>query len=98
EIGVPVLYYITPQVWAWRQGRLDKLAKTVAKAAVILPFEEKLLGDHGIDATFVGHPLLDRAETIPDRASARTALGFGAEDRVLAVLPGRREQEVEGNL
>ena len=98
EIGVPVLYYITPQVWAWRQGRLDKLAKTVAKAAVILPFEEKLLRDHHIDATFVGHPLLDRAETIPDRTSARTALGFAPDDRVLALFPGSRKQEVERHL
>ncbi|HEY6829189.1 MAG TPA: lipid-A-disaccharide synthase [Gemmatimonadaceae bacterium] len=98
EIGVPVLYYITPQVWAWRKGRLDKLAKTVAKAAVILPFEEKLLRDHGIDATFVGHPLLDRAEAIPDRASARMSLGFGPDDRVLALFPGSRRQEVERHL
>jgi lipid-A-disaccharide synthase len=98
EIGVPVLYYITPQVWAWRQGRLDKLAKTVTKAAVILPFEEKLLRDHGIDATFVGHPLLDRAESIPDRASARASLGFDADDRVLALFPGSRKQEVERHL
>jgi lipid-A-disaccharide synthase len=98
EIGVPVLYYITPQVWAWRKGRLDKLAKTVAKAAVILPFEEKLLRDHGIDATFVGHPLLDRAAAIPDRASARATLGFDADDRVLALFPGSRRQEVERHL
>lgn len=98
EIGVPVFYYITPQVWAWRPGRLDKLAKTVTKAAVILPFEEQLLRDHGIDATFVGHPLLDRAEAIPDRASARNALGFGADDRVLALFPGSRRQEVERHL
>jgi lipid-A-disaccharide synthase len=98
EIGVPVLYYITPQVWAWRPGRLDKLAKTVTKAAVILPFEEKLLRDHGIDATFVGHPLLDRAQTIPDRASARATLGLGVDDRVLALFPGSRRQEVERHL
>jgi len=98
EIGVPVLYYITPQVWAWRPGRLDKLAKTVTKAAVILPFEEKLLRDHGIDATFVGHPLLDRAASLPDRAAARTTLGFTADDRVLALFPGSRRQEVELHL
>ncbi|HEX6630135.1 MAG TPA: hypothetical protein VF048_03550, partial [Gemmatimonadaceae bacterium] len=58
--GVPVLYYITPQVWAWGAGRLAKLAQTVTRAAVILPFEEKLLREHGVHATFVGHPLLDR--------------------------------------
>ena len=95
EIGVPVLYYITPQVWAWRIGRIAKLAKTVSKAAVILPFEEQLLRTGGVDATFVGHPLLDRAEHMPDRAEARAALGLSPNDRVLALFPGSRRQEVE---
>jgi lipid-A-disaccharide synthase len=85
-------------VWAWRKGRLDRLAKTVTKAAVILPFEEKLLRDHGIDATFVGHPLLDRAQALPDRGAARATLGLGANDRVLALFPGSRRQEVERHL
>ena len=58
--GVPVLYYITPQVWAWGAGRLSELARIVTRAAPILPFEEPLLRSHGINATFVGHPLLDR--------------------------------------
>ena len=65
--GVPVLYYITPQVWAWGAGRLAKLSRLITRAAVILPFEEPLLRQHGIDATFVGHPLLDRAKSMPDR-------------------------------
>src|SRR5207248_4784628 len=78
DAGVPVLYYITPQVWAWRAGRLDTLARTVTRAAVILPFEEPLLRTHGIDATFVGHPLIDKAGALPDRASARAALGYAA--------------------
>jgi lipid-A-disaccharide synthase len=95
EIGVPVLYYITPQVWAWRMGRVAKLARTVTKAAVILPFEEKLLRTNGIDATFVGHPLLDRADAMPDRAQARAALGLSPSDRVLALFPGSRKQEIE---
>jgi lipid-A-disaccharide synthase len=72
---VPVLYYITPQVWAWGADRLPKMARLITKAAVILPFEEELLRSHGIDATFVGHPLLDRAVTMPDRAAARQTLG-----------------------
>ncbi|MDB4874145.1 MAG: lipid-A-disaccharide synthase [Gemmatimonadetes bacterium] len=96
--GVPVLYYITPQVWAWRRGRLKTLAKTVTKAAVILPFEEALLREHGIDATFVGHPLMDRVAAMPDRAAARQTLGLGATDRVLAVFPGSRGQEIERHL
>ena len=98
EAGVPVLYYITPQVWAWRAGRLDTLARTVTRAAVILPFEEKLLRAHKIDVTFVGHPLMDRVASLPTRAQARTTLGLGPNDRVLALFPGSRKQEVHLHL
>lgn len=98
DAGVPVLYYITPQVWAWRAGRLDTLARTVTRAAVILPFEEPLLRRHRIDATFVGHPLIDRIATLPDRATARATLGFHAGDQVLALFPGSRKQEIEQHL
>jgi lipid-A-disaccharide synthase len=96
--GVPVLYYITPQVWAWGAKRLAKLAQTVTRAAVILPFEQELLRKHGIDATFVGHPLLDRAEEMPDRETARATLELDPEDRVLALFPGSREQEIVRHL
>jgi lipid-A-disaccharide synthase len=93
--GVPVVYYITPQVWAWRAGRLDTLARTVTKAAVILPFEESLLRQHHIDVTFVGHPLLDHVGALPTRAAARAALGIDPDARVLALFPGSRRQEIE---
>jgi lipid-A-disaccharide synthase len=96
--GVPVLYYITPQVWAWGAKRLRELARTITKAAVILPFEEALLREHGIDATFVGHPLLDRARTLPGRAEARRSLGVGDSDRLLALFPGSRAQEIVRHL
>lgn len=96
--GVPVLYYITPQVWAWGAKRLRELARTITKAAVILPFEEALLRQHGIDATFVGHPLLDRARTLPGRAEARRTLGVRDEDRLLALFPGSRAQEIARHL
>jgi len=96
--GVPVLYYITPQVWAWGAGRLPKLARLVSRAAVILPFEEALLRQHGINATFVGHPLLDRAATMPSRAEARAALGIGGDEPVLALFPGSRAQEISRHL
>jgi lipid-A-disaccharide synthase len=96
--GVPVLYYITPQVWAWGRKRLAELSRTVTKAAVILPFEEALLRAHGIDATFVGHPLLDRARTLPDRQAARAAIGVGADERLLALFPGSRAQEIARHL
>jgi lipid-A-disaccharide synthase len=95
---VPVLYYITPQVWAWGEKRLAELSRTITKAAVILPFEEALLRRHGIDATFVGHPLLDRARTIPDRAEARRALNVGEQERMLALFPGSRAQEIARHL
>ena len=98
KAGVPVLYYITPQVWAWGANRLARLARTVTKAAPILPFEERLLRQHGVDATFVGHPLLDRVATMPDRASARAALGLRTTDSVLALFPGSRAQEIDRHL
>ena len=97
--GVPVLYYITPQVWAWGAGRLSALARTVTRAAVILPFEEALLRAHGVPATFVGHPLLDRAAAaMPTRAAARRAIGLTESDRVLALFPGSRAQEIARHL
>jgi len=98
EAGVPVLYYITPQVWAWGAKRLAELARTVTRAAVILPFEEELLRSHGIAATFVGHPLLDGAADLPGRAAARAALGLGADASVLALFPGSRMTEIERHL
>jgi lipid-A-disaccharide synthase len=96
--GVPVLYYITPQVWAWGANRLPKLARLVTKAASILPFEAPLLRQHGIDATFVGHPLLDRAQSLPTMAEARAQLGLDAERPVLAVFPGSRRAEIARHL
>jgi lipid-A-disaccharide synthase len=98
DAGVPVLYYVTPQVWAWHASRLGKLARIVTRAAVILPFEEPLLRAHGIDATFVGHPLLDRAQDLPDRAAARAAIGVEGDGPVLALFPGSREQEIVRHL
>lgn len=98
EAGVPTLYFITPQVWASRAGRMATLARTVTRAAVILPFEETLLRAHGVNATFVGHPLLDRARDMPSRAEARRTLGLDAVRPVLALFPGSRAQEIARHL
>ena len=98
DAGVPTLYFITPQVWASRAGRMATLARTVTRAAVILPFEEKLLRDHGVNATFVGHPLLDRALAMPDRDDARRQLGLDPARPVLALFPGSRSQEISRHL
>jgi lipid-A-disaccharide synthase len=96
--GVPVLYYIVPQVWAWGADRLAKLRQWVTRAAVILPFEESLLRQHGIDTEFVGHPLLDRAGEMPGRDQARDQLGLPRDARVLALFPGSRAQEIDRHL
>lgn len=93
--GVPVLYYITPQVWAWGADRLPRLAQLITKAAVILPFEAPLLRGAGVDAVFVGHPLLDHAADSPGREAARRTLGLKPHERVLAMFPGSRRQEIE---
>ena len=98
KAGVPVLYYVTPQVWAWGAGRIPKLAEFVAKAAVILPFEEPLLRGFGIDATFVGHPMLDRAVNMPTKVEAREALGLAQNIPVLALFPGSRQQEIDRHI
>lgn len=96
--GVPVLYYVTPQVWAWGARRIPRIARLVRRAAVIFEFEEKLLRKHGVDATFVGHPLLDRARRLPARKDARETLGLRTDGPVLALFPGSRAQEIERHL
>lgn len=96
--GIPVLYYITPQVWAWHKSRVKELRETVRKAAVILPFEEKLLRDAGIDATFVGSPLIDSSQQLPTRETACATLGLDAARPVLALFPGSRAGEIGRHL
>ena len=90
--GVPVLYYIAPQLWAWGGWRTKRLA-AVGRLAVILPFEEPFFRERGVRATFVGHPLKDRPP-LPDRASARRSLGLDPARTTLAIFPGSRAQEV----
>ena len=91
--SIPVLYYIAPQMWAWGQNRVRKLAP-VKQLAVILPFEEKFFRERGVAATFVGHPLKDRPPP-PAREAARRMLGLDAQRPVLGLFPGSRAQEVK---
>ncbi len=91
--GIKVLYYIPPQLWAWRPGRARRLAAAVDRLAVVLPFEPAFFAGVGLEATYVGHPLLDRAPA-PSREAARASLGIAPGARVLALFPGSREQEV----
>jgi lipid-A-disaccharide synthase len=91
--GLPVLYYVAPQLWGWRPGRAARLARGVDRLAVILPFEAEYFERLGIPATFVGHPLMD-GPPWPTRLEARTRLGVGAGERVVAIFPGSRAGEV----
>lgn len=97
--NVPVFYYISPQIWAWRRGRAKFLAKTVEGIAVIFPFEEDLYKQWGLPAEFVGHPLMDGPfGAPPDKARARAALGLKESDVAIALLPGSRKSEIENHL
>ncbi len=90
--GVPVLYYIAPQLWAWHESRVKRLARDVSRLAVILPFEEAFFRERGVAATFVGHPLLDHPAPA-DRAAVKAALGLDPARPVLGLFPGSRGQE-----
>lgn len=99
--GLRTMYYVAPQVWAWRAGRVRKLRRRVDRAAVIFPFEEALLRRAGIDATFVGHPLVERMEPLRralKAAEVARALGVPEGRPVLSLLPGSRRNELRHNL
>src|SRR2546426_6710795 len=96
--GVPVVYYVCPQFWAWRQGRVRLLRKYVDKALVIFPFEEKFYRDRGVDATFVGHPLADLPRPVSDRAAYAVQHHLNAARPWITLMPGSRVKEVRMNL
>jgi lipid-A-disaccharide synthase len=96
--GIPVVYYVCPQFWAWRQGRVRLLRKYVDKALVIFPFEEKFYRDRGVDATFVGHPLADLSPPAIDRAAYASLNKLDAAKQWLTLMPGSRMKEVRMNL
>jgi len=96
--GVRVAYYVSPQVWAWRRGRLRVIAETVSHMVVIFPFEEALYRNAGVPVTFVGHPLVDLVRPPADRAAFLTSLGLAPDRPMVAVLPGSRAQEAAHNL
>lgn len=97
KTGVPVLYYISPQVWAWRPGRIRTIRRLVRKMLVILPFEEKIYREARVEVNFIGHPLLDWVPSL-DRERVRQELGLGEGDTVIGLLPGSREEEVKRHL
>jgi lipid-A-disaccharide synthase len=98
--GVPVLYYVSPQVWAWRQGRVRRIAARVDRLAVIFPFEPDVYAGTGLAVDFVGHPLLDRLTPLAtrERADVRRALSLAADRPLVLLLPGSRRNEVRRTL
>ena len=96
--GIPVVYYVCPQFWAWRQGRVKLLRKYVNKALVIFPFEEKFYRDRGVDATFVGHPLADLKPPAITREAYAAEYGLDLAKPWIALMPGSRRKEVRMNL
>ncbi len=93
--GIKTVHFVSPSVWAWRADRVAKIRRSVDHVLCIFPFEPELLSRHGIDATYVGHPLASVIPMQPDKAAARQALGLRPDDLVLAVLPGSRRSEIQ---
>jgi lipid-A-disaccharide synthase len=94
ERGIPTVQYVSPQVWAWRQGRVRSIGQAVDLVLCVLPFETDFYESHSVRAVFVGHPLADRVPLVSDPLPARAALGLPAAGPVVAVLPGSRGGEV----
>lgn len=92
--GIPTVHFVCPSIWAWRPERVAKLKASVDHVLCIFPFEPPLLARHGIDATYVGHPLAPHIPQVPDQAAARQALGLPLDAPVVALLPGSRASEI----
>ncbi len=97
QAGIPTMHYISPSIWAWRGGRIKKIAQAVSHMLVVFPFEEEIYRKAGIPATYVGHPLAQVIEMEPDMAAARDALGIAQDATVVAMLPGSRISEIKYN-
>jgi lipid-A-disaccharide synthase len=93
--GIKTVHFVSPSVWAWRADRVEKIRRSVDHVLCIFPFEPALLAQHGIAATYVGHPLASVIPLQADKAGARQALGLQSDDLVLALLPGSRGSEIQ---
>jgi lipid-A-disaccharide synthase len=96
--GIPVAYYVAPQFWAWRQGRVRLLRDSIDKALVIFPFEEKFYRERGVDATFIGHPLADLPRPTIERNDYAAQFQLDAAKHWITLMPGSRVKEVRMNL
>lgn len=93
--GVKTVHFVCPSIWAWRGERVQALARAADHVLCLFPFEPELLAQHGVSASYVGHPLADLVPMQPPRDAARQALGLAAEAEVVALLPGSRQREIE---
>ncbi|MCK9419459.1 MAG: lipid-A-disaccharide synthase [Nitrospirae bacterium] len=94
KLGIPVLYYISPQVWVWRKGRIKTIARMVKAMIVVFPFEVPLYEKAGVDVRFVGHPLTDVVRSDLTKEQAKSVFGLDASRRTIALLPGSRKSEL----
>jgi len=94
-LGIPVVYYISPQLWAWRAGRMRTMQAVVDRVLPIFPFEEALYREAGVDVRFVGHPLLELTKTTAPREALRAEWGLGPDQALVALLPGSRGNELK---
>jgi lipid-A-disaccharide synthase len=94
-LGIPVVYYISPQLWAWRAGRMRTMQAVVDRVLPIFPFEEALYREAGVDVRFVGHPLLELTKTTAPREALRAEWGIGPDQALVALLPGSRGNELK---
>lgn len=98
KLGIKILYYISPQIWAWKANRIHLIKQCIDKMAVILPFEKPLYEKAGVPVHFVGHPLVEKIASVKDTSSARKALGLPMDAHIMALLPGSRNNEIEHHM
>jgi lipid-A-disaccharide synthase len=96
--GMTTIHYVSPSVWAWRPGRIPKIARSLDQLLTLFPFEPALYQPFGLDARFVGHPLADELSAGPDQANARENLQIRSETPVIALLPGSRDSELRRHM
>jgi lipid-A-disaccharide synthase len=98
RLGIPVVYYISPQIWAWHKSRIKIVAENITRMLVILPFEEKFYHDANVPATFVGHPLQDDTTVLRPRDEVRQELGITPDQKLIYLVPGSRRGEIARHL
>jgi lipid-A-disaccharide synthase len=95
DAGIPTVHFVSPQIWAWRGGRIKKIRKAVSHMLVIFPFEEEIYRKAGVPVTYIGHPLAEMIPLQPDQAAARRTLGIAVDATVVTVMPGSRMGELK---